>query len=333
MISQTRGKRRHKPPAAEPPPHVHALSLSAVYGKEWEMHHRFMKPASFRTGNSYRRLVAVLLVAMLLGAVFAEAAAAAPAEAASAYIVRPGDTLGTIAARYGVSATALARANGITNPDRIYIGQSLVIPGKSGSAGNPAVPKPPSTAPATGVYIVQRGDTLGSIAARYRTTVQKLMTLNGISNPNRIWAGQRLKVTGSASSGASGGSTAPKPSTGPASGRWIDVDLSSQRLTAYQGKTAVFSTFISSGLPRTPTVIGRFRVQTKLRSTRMRGPGYDLPGVPYTMYFYKGYAIHGTYWHNNFGHPMSHGCVNMRTSDAAWLYNWASVGTTVVTHW
>ncbi len=65
----------------------------------------------------------------------------------------------------------------------------------------------------------------------------------------------------------------------------------------------------------------------------MRGPGYDLPGVPYTMYFYKGYALHGTYWHNNFGHPMSHGCVNLRTSDAGWLFNWASVGTPVVTHW
>ena len=59
----------------------------------------------------------------------------------------------------------------------------------------------------------------------------------------------------------------------------------------------------------------------------------DLPNVPYTMYFYKGYGIHGTYWHHNFGHPMSHGCVNMRTSDAAWLFNWASVGTPVVTHY
>jgi lipoprotein-anchoring transpeptidase ErfK/SrfK len=51
------------------------------------------------------------------------------------------------------------------------------------------------------------------------------------------------------------------------------------------------------------------------------------------MYFYRGYAIHGTYWHNNFGRPMSHGCVNMRTGDAAWVYNWAPIGTPVVTHW
>ena len=126
----------------------------------------------------------------------------------------------------------------------------------------------------------------------------------------------------------------PKPpSTGSAAGRWIDVDISSQRLTAYQGNKAVFSTLVSTGLPRTPTVIGRFKIYTKLRSTRMRGPGYDLPGVPYTMYFFKGYGLHGTYWHNNFGHPMSHGCVNLRTQDAAWLFSWASVGTPVVTHY
>ncbi|NTU84458.1 MAG: L,D-transpeptidase, partial [Chloroflexales bacterium] len=72
--------------------------------------------------------------------------------------------------------------------------------------------------------------------------------------------------------------------------KWIDVNLSRQRLTAYQGNTAVFSALISGGLPRTPTVVGRFKVYTKLTSTRMRGPGYDLPNVPYTMYFYRGYA-------------------------------------------
>ena len=244
-------------------------------------------------------------------------------------MVRPGDTLGSIAARYGVSASAIARANGITNPDRIYIGQRLTIPGAGSSAGQPSAPKPPSQAPATGTYIVQPGDTLGKIAARYGTTVNRLMALNGLSNPNLIWVGQRLKVSGT----AGGGTNVPKPpSTGSAAGRWIDVDISSQRLTAYQGNKAVFSTLVSSGLPRTPTVIGRFKIYTKLRSTRMRGPGYDLPGVPYTMYFFKGYGLHGTYWHNNFGHPMSHGCVNLRTQDAAWLFSWASVGTPVVTH-
>ncbi len=300
------------------------------------MHHRLFESSSFRAGHGrlgLRRFVLVFMIAVLIGATLVEAAAAAPGQADSAYVVRPGDTLGSIAARYGVSAGALARANGINNPDRIYIGQRLTIPGASGASSAPAAPQPPTTmtSPATGTYIVQQGDTLGKIAARFGTTVANLMRLNGISNPDHIWVGQRLLVSGSGSSGG-GGATNP-PSTGSTAGRWIDVNISSQRLTAYQGNTPVFSSLISSGLPRTPTVVGRFRIYTKLRSTRMRGPGYDLPGVPYTMYFYKGYALHGTYWHNNFGHPMSHGCVNLRTQDAAWLYNWASVGTLVVTHY
>ncbi|NIO43122.1 MAG: L,D-transpeptidase family protein, partial [Burkholderiales bacterium] len=63
------------------------------------------------------------------------------------------------------------------------------------------------------------------------------------------------------------------------------------------------------------------------------GFNYVLPNVPYVMYFYKDYAIHGTYWHNNFGTPMSHGCVNMSTADARWLYNWSSYGTLVNVHY
>jgi len=105
--------------------------------------------------------------------------------------------------------------------------------------------------------------------------------------------------------------------------KWIDVDLTHQRLTAYEGNTPVFQAVVSTGLPNTPTVVGRFRIYWKLSATDMAGPGYYLPGVPYTMYFYRGYALHGTYWHNNFGRPMSHGCVNLRTEDARRLFNWA----------
>ena len=65
----------------------------------------------------------------------------------------------------------------------------------------------------------------------------------------------------------------------------------------------------------------------------MSGPGYYLTNVPYTMYFYKSYGIHGTYWHNNFGYPMSHGCVNMRTSEAHWLYDFSPMGTLVYIHY
>ncbi|HSM25554.1 MAG TPA: L,D-transpeptidase [Anaerolineaceae bacterium] len=114
--------------------------------------------------------------------------------------------------------------------------------------------------------------------------------------------------------------------------RWIDIDLSDQMLYAYIGDTVVNSFLVSTGTWQTPTVIGEYHVYVKYRFTDMRGPGYYLKDVPYTMYFYKGYGIHGTFWHDNFGTPMSHGCVNMRTSEAEWLYNFASVGTLVNVH-
>jgi lipoprotein-anchoring transpeptidase ErfK/SrfK len=115
-------------------------------------------------------------------------------------------------------------------------------------------------------------------------------------------------------------------------GRWIDVDLSEQRVTAYEDLTPVNEFIVSTGVAAHPTVTGQFRIYVKLRSTAMAGPGYYLPGVPFTMYFYKGYALHGTYWHSNFGVPMSHGCINLYTPDAEWLFNWASVGTMVNVH-
>ncbi len=121
------------------------------------------------------------------------------------------------------------------------------------------------------------------------------------------------------------------PSTGGV--RWIDVDLSSQRVFAYEGDTIVQTFIVSTGTAAHPTVVGRFRIYVKYLYDDMAGPGYYLPNVPYTMYFYQGYSLHGTYWHHNFGHPMSHGCVNMRTSDAAWLFDFASVGTLVNVHY
>ncbi len=115
--------------------------------------------------------------------------------------------------------------------------------------------------------------------------------------------------------------------------RWIDVNLSTQSLYAYEGDTLVNSFVVSTGTWMTPTVVGKYKIWIKLKTTNMSGPGYYLPNVPYVMYFYKGYGIHGTYWHNNFGTPMSHGCVNMRTSEAEWLFNWASEGTVVNVHY
>lgn len=115
----------------------------------------------------------------------------------------------------------------------------------------------------------------------------------------------------------------------------IEVDLTHQRIYAYEGNRLVYNFLISSGKwYKTPT--GVFSIWIKLRYTKMEGGSkttgtyYNLPNVPYTMFFYnesypkyQGFGIHGTYWHNNFGHPMSHGCINMKNEDVALLYDWA----------
>lgn len=111
--------------------------------------------------------------------------------------------------------------------------------------------------------------------------------------------------------------------------KWIEVDLSDQRLYAREGDSVAFHFPVSTGLTWTPTPKGEYRVWIKLRyanmkgGSRARGDYYNLPNVPYVMYFYKGYGIHGTYWHNNFGRPMSHGCVNVKTDNMARLYDWS----------
>lgn len=128
-----------------------------------------------------------------------------------------------------------------------------------------------------------------------------------------------------------------KPVLGDTTGeKRIEVDLSVQKVYAYQGDRKVYEFLVSTGKwARTPT--GEFRIWAKVRSQKMSGGDkslgtyYYLPNVPYVMFFYnsdiakmRGFSFHGTYWHENFGHPMSHGCVNMRTTDAQTLYEWAT---------
>jgi len=119
--------------------------------------------------------------------------------------------------------------------------------------------------------------------------------------------------------------------------KWIEIDLSEQRLYMKEGARTAGSFLVSTG-KWAPTPAGEWRIWTKLRYTRMKGGSkalgtfYDLPNVPYTMYYYQGYGIHGAYWHNNFGQPMSHGCVNMKPEEAGVVFNWASVGTRVQVH-
>ncbi|MBW4676307.1 MAG: L,D-transpeptidase [Desmonostoc geniculatum HA4340-LM1] len=114
--------------------------------------------------------------------------------------------------------------------------------------------------------------------------------------------------------------------------RWIQINLSKQRLIAWEGDKLVYGSSISSGKKSTPTLVGTFKIQSKLKTTRMRGRGYDVANVPHAMFYQGNYGIHGAYWHKKFGTPVSHGCVNLAPKHAKWLFQWASVGTPVVIH-
>lgn len=110
--------------------------------------------------------------------------------------------------------------------------------------------------------------------------------------------------------------------------KWIEVSIDQQKLRAWEGDKIVMEYPISSGL-WAPTPKGTFHIWYKTRFQSMIGGSkelgtyYNLPNVPYNMFFHQGFAVHGAYWHNNFGHPMSHGCVNEPIANAAQIFDWA----------
>lgn len=112
--------------------------------------------------------------------------------------------------------------------------------------------------------------------------------------------------------------------------KWIEVDLSNQLLVAHEDNNIAFQFPVSSGLPWTPTVTGEYYIWAKVKAQRMTGGSkenntyYDLPNVPFVQYFYKGYGLHGAYWHKDFGKPRSHGCVNISIPDAEKLFYWTN---------
>lgn len=120
--------------------------------------------------------------------------------------------------------------------------------------------------------------------------------------------------------------------------KWIEVDLSEQRTTAYERTNPVKNFTIASGTKGHETVTGEFAIWLKVRKQTMQGGSkadgsyYSIPNVEWVSYFYKDYALHGAWWREKFGAPASHGCVNMTNTDAQWVYEWAPVGTKVIVH-
>jgi len=118
----------------------------------------------------------------------------------------------------------------------------------------------------------------------------------------------------------------------------IEIDRGDQMLYAYEGDVLFMEESISTGREFTPTPRGAFTIYKKTPTRYMQGPlpgisdqYYDLPGVPWVLYFTnQGGAIHGAYWHDNFGKQWSHGCVNLPLDTAQKIYYWADIGTTVL---
>jgi lipoprotein-anchoring transpeptidase ErfK/SrfK len=314
----------------------------------------------------HRHLTAALFALTIIFALTSK-----PALANGPITVQPGDSLTSIAGQYGLSPTELAAANNLSPDAWLTPGQQLLRPQASPSPWQqPAAPTyydwrtidfsvPPDYA-APAVYTWQEAPAFG-----HRPAVPDnswTPAVNPGNSPPPAFNTPNYPVqqpTFAAPATSEFGFVpalpvqpqAPVAPTYPArrpapippalmtpnGEKWIDVNLSTQTLTAMEGQTPVFRSIVSTGLWQTPTVVGTFSIYVKYEKAGMSGgsgaDAYNLPNVPYVMYFHGDYGLHGTYWHNNFGTPMSHGCVNLRTEDARWVYDWAPIGTRVVTHY
>ena len=275
------------------------------------------------------------------------------------HTVQYGETLGILAIHYGVTVQDLIAANNIDDANRIESGQALWIPGSAKRRDPPPPPQlreasqapqpsQPAQEPATevasqpltpgerDVYIVQPSDSLSMIGKQLATDWVVMAAINGIASPYNLHVGMTLWVPNSddliqydSIYAPAVMPNVPDPGARVGVGRELVVILDTQMAYAYENGVLQKKALISSGLPATPTVQGDFKIRRKVRKQTMSGPGYSLDNVEWVMYFYAGYAFHGTWWHTNFGHPQSKGCINMTNADAKWFYDFASLGTPV----
>lgn len=225
-----------------------------------------------------------------------------------------------------------------------------------------AAPLAPAIEPANGATEVSRST--GIIVTFNDTIINKAMAANLFSTepavpgsfnwvahnklmfvPSTPWDFEtpvtvRLKGGPEGLRGAAGGYADADISTGFTTGVYkkIDINLSEQRLTLLEGGTPVYTCLVSSGKSGYSTPTGNYRIYSMnwvaaMSSAQGAAEPYDIPDVPYVMWFNGNYSIHGAYWHNDFGNVRSHGCVNISVSDAEFVYGWASVGTPVSVHY
>jgi lipoprotein-anchoring transpeptidase ErfK/SrfK len=219
-----------------------------------------------------------------------------------------------------------------SDPERIRVtnnGKSTLTVNSIGTLYNPLGQEPfkvNKTIAAGGSRLWQSGE---GATGSYVLTKQYILT-------NAAYDDEGVKVATSAGTITVRCPAAPPDPFGGA--KWIEVNLSTQYLIAWENGVSVNETYVSTGRPGFETPTGTWYVNTKLLSQTMsgciQGECYYVPDVPWVMYFTDwGHALHGTYWHNNFGHVMSHGCVNLPLDFAEWLYYWTPIGTPVVIHY
>ena len=118
-----------------------------------------------------------------------------------------------------------------------------------------------------------------------------------------------------------------RPEQIPNDVRWVHIDLDEQLFVAYSGDVPRYTSLVSSGVPGRDTPDGVYRTQRKYVTKTMTGPDedhgrYRVEEIPWVMYYHGAYAVHGAYWHNQFGEVRSHGCTNVAPVDAQWLFRW-----------
>ena len=265
------------------------------------------------------------------------------AEEYQVYTVQPGDTLFRLAGKHGISLTKLMSINGLTEEEWLKLGQELLVPPSLAPAPQPAhlisalQPAPPITGMQPGrtrpdVHTMRTGESLTDIAALYGVNPGALARLNGLQNNSIPEPGRVLRIpSANALELLEGmGQWLDWELYPTFTERWIEVNLSEQVAIAYEGAVPVRVFVISSGVGSSPTVTGTFRIWVKITMQDMRGgsraagDSYHVTEVKHVQYFHEDYAFHGTYWHSNYGTPMSRGCINMTEEDAEWLFEWAS---------
>ncbi len=296
---------------------------------------------SLRVWGRWWILAVVICLALLPGVAAAQG---------TAYTVRPGDTLNSIAARHGATAAAIVRANGLSNPDFLRVGQQLVIPTRSpgsSSAGQA------SSGSGNATYTVKAGDTLAKIAARFGVNARAIIRANNIANPDLLRAGAKLTIPG-ASSSSSGSASSPSGTAqygksgaynryGGGLQNYLDptrfaVSISKQHCWLLQNNEVTGSWPCSTGRRGYATPPGFYTIQSKVPVAYGSRWNFCMPywlgiyfigstengihGLPYNKW--------GKDWADEIGTPISFGCIVLDDAAAEKLYSVAYIGMQVI---